>query len=88
MEAYRWILDRTAAGEFEALPSRQRRQLMDAFDALARHPFQEGHLRYRNRSGLEFRVWFLGELDLHYRVDHAAREVRVVVIEPHPSLEA
>jgi hypothetical protein len=86
MESYRWVLDYSAAREFEALPAQERRRLFAVFDALARHPFQEGHLRYRDQAGFEFRVCFLGSLDLHYRLDHAVREVRIVVVERHPSL--
>jgi hypothetical protein len=44
-------------------------------------------MRYRDQDGFEFRICFLGDLDVHYRLDHAAREIRVAVVEQHPSLE-
>ena len=87
MEPYTWALDRACAREFETLEPKERRQIFEFLDSLARHPFHEGHMRYRDCAGFEFRVCFLGDLDLHYRLDHAAREIRVAVVERHPSLE-
>jgi hypothetical protein len=87
MQPYSWALDRTAAREFEGLDSHARRQVYEFLDFLARHPFQEGHMRYRDQDGFEFRIGFVGDLDVHYRLDHAVREIRVAVVEHHPSLE-
>ena len=87
MQPYTWALDRAGAREFETLEPHERRQICEFLDALARHPFHEGHMRYRDHAGFELRVCFLGDLDLHYRLDHAVREIRVAVIERHPPLE-
>jgi hypothetical protein len=88
MQPYSWALDRTPAREFENMAPHVRRQIYDFLDSLARHPFQEGHMRYRDQAGFEFRICFLGDLDVHYRWDHAVREIRVAAIEQHPSLES
>ncbi len=74
MLPYSWALDRTAAREFEGLESHVRRQVYEFLDSLARHPFQEGHMRYRDQAGFEFRIAFLGDLDVHFRLDHIVRE--------------
>jgi hypothetical protein len=87
MQPYSWALDRTPARELQELDSQVRRQVYEFLDSLARHPFQEEHMRYRDQDGFEFRICFLGDLDVHYRLDHAAREIRVAVVEQHPSLE-
>ena len=66
MEPYTWVLDRAAGREFEALEPQERRQILEFPDSLARHPFNEGHMRYRDQAGFEFRICFLGDFDVHY----------------------
>ena len=87
MASYTWVLDQSAVREVESLQPSERRRVFEFLDTLARHPFQEGHLRYRDNAGFEIRVYFLGEFDIHYRLDHAVLEVRVAVVERHPPLE-
>ena len=76
------------AREYELLDPTFRHHVREFLDSLARHPFHEGHMRYRDVDGFEFRICFLGEIDLHYRLDHAVREIRVAVIERHPQLNS
>ena len=88
MQPYSWAMNQAPAREYALLDPTFRHHLREFLDSLARHPFHEGHMRYRDVDGFEFRICFLGEIDLHYRLDHAVREIRVAVIERHPQLNS
>ena len=80
---YEWVMDRRAARSFDALRARHRKQIIDWADSITRFPFHAGHLSYRDRNGREMHVCLVGKIDVHYWCDHAARELRISVIEFH-----
>ncbi|MBI5771741.1 MAG: hypothetical protein HZA93_28480 [Verrucomicrobia bacterium] len=88
MAPYTWRLDRSALVTFEGLPLNERRQIREFLDSLGRHPFHDGHLRYRDADGFEIRVCVAVDLNVHYHLDHAERVIRITGLERPSFLES
>jgi len=77
---YRSVLSLEAAVVLASLPSRRQRQILDAADRIAAHPFQPGDFRSRDQAGRTV----INLLDhgclFSYWVDHASREIRITEI--------
>lgn len=78
---YRWVFEEQALASLLALRQRQRRSVLSAVEHLAVHPFHSGHLHYRDLREREVRVWLVEDVEIHYTLDHAVREVRVVDVQ-------
>jgi hypothetical protein len=87
MAPYAWTLNRPTGSILNYLPVERRVALFRELDDLGAHPFRDGHLRYLDSDGREIRVWVVGDLTIHYWLDHAVREVRVTQIDPTDSFE-
>ncbi|MSU51170.1 MAG: hypothetical protein EXS37_19130 [Opitutus sp.] len=81
MKPYTWSLEREVLLAMFQFSSRDNRRTVDAAEFLARHPFQPGHLNYRDGDDREIRVYFADHLAIHYCIEHAVREVRIVSIQ-------
>jgi len=75
-------LGEEAVCAFTALSLRRRNHLLRAFDSLARLPWQKGDYRESGASGRIYEIKLVGETLVTWWTDHAAKEVRIVRIEP------
>lgn len=82
MSAYDYALGEGAVQAFAALPPRRRGQLLRLFEAMIRQPNQAGDYQEVGISGRPYEVKLIDELILTWWVDHAAKEVRIIRIEP------
>lgn len=82
MPAYSYALGDEAVHAFSSLPAKQREKLLRILDSLAHVPNQRGDYREAGASGRIYEVTLSGDLLLTWRADHAAKEVRIVRIEP------
>ena len=78
---YDYSLDREAVVELLKCLPRERRLLVDAFATLARHPTTRGDYSFVSADGRENQVVDLGAFVVTYWTDHAARNVRILVLE-------
>lgn len=79
--AYGYSLDREAAAILLLSTAREQRRLVDACDQLSRCPFTAGDYAQAGLDGREHQVLDLGEFVLTFWSDHAARMVRILLIE-------
>ncbi len=82
MSDYAYALGEAAVNAFTRLPARQRGRLLRTFDQLARRPHQEGDYREAGASARVYEVKLIDEILVTWWTDHAAKEVRIVRIEP------
>lgn len=82
MSDYAYALGEAAVLAFTRLPARQRSRLLRVFDSLARLPHQEGDYREPGASRRIYEVKLIDETLVTWWTDHAAKEVRIVRIEP------
>jgi len=81
MKPYSWLLEREALLLLLSCSDRDKRRGVDAAEFLAHHPFQAGHLHYRDSDQREICVYFADRLALHYSPDHTVRELRIVSVQ-------
>ncbi len=81
MAAYNVILHPQAWGTLSSISGARRRQLLAVLEQLATDPFRSGALQQRDQAGRINEVALLGDWLVTFWVDHAAREIRVVVLE-------
>ena len=82
MSSYGYALGEEAVQGFASLPPRQRAKLLRALNSLTRRPNQAGDYQEAGTSGRIYEVKLVDDLLLTWWTDHAAKEVRVVRIEP------
>ncbi len=81
MTGYDYSLDREAVVEFSKCSAREQRLPLTAFERLAEHPFSAGDCALRDARGRDNQILDLGEFVISFWSDHAARIVRVTVVE-------
>ena len=82
MTPYRWVFEQAALDALLALRSCRAFAIVERVNELAAHPFRPGHIVYRDDRQREIHVWLVESFELHYSLDHAAREVRIVELRP------
>ena len=60
----------------------QRQRIMDFVRGLATDPFQQGDFKDSDPAGRSIEVKVVGRVAVSYYADHAAREVKIVNIQP------
>ena len=76
---YRFVIEQAAFRTLLSCAPRERRFLHEVFGRLADAPFHEPDLR-EVIQGRELHTRFFGPFSVTYWLDHAVREVRIVLI--------
>ncbi len=79
-EPYRAVLALDAAEDIYLLRAPSRRKILGLLRDLERNPFRKGEFPLRDSLGRDVEVVFLDDREVHWYVDYAEREVRVLMI--------
>ena len=75
---YAYSLHEWAVSTLVALDRSERHEVLDACDALARHPSQRGTEQVTDEAGRTNEVTYTAHFRVTYWADHAVKEVRIV----------
>jgi hypothetical protein len=78
---YRYALDAEVAEVILSLSSRQRREFVKVFRALAANPHQRGEQTFCDSHNREIQKRRFGLWLISYWPDHAVKEVRIVGVQ-------
>jgi hypothetical protein len=78
---YDYSLDREAVAELLKCTARERRVLVDAFEAITRHPTMAGDYSFRGTNGRDNQVVEVMGFMVTFWPDHSARLVRILALE-------
>jgi mRNA-degrading endonuclease RelE of RelBE toxin-antitoxin system len=79
---YELLIRKEVYFSLTSLKSRTQSKVLAYIERLQENPFQESHESYEGKNGRILKVVSVGEFGIHYWVDHAEKEVRIVDLKP------